>query len=56
MKVAIDYSDALIKGSEEIPKELEAYLKASNKPVLEYFSLEEFAEPYSEFYNTKVLN
>lgn len=56
MKVAIDYSDALIKGSEEIPKELEAYLKASNKPVLEYFSLEEFADPYSEFYNTKVLN
>jgi starch synthase len=56
MKVAIDYSDALIKGSEEIPKELEDYLKASNKPVLEYFSLEEFADPYSEFYNTKVLN
>jgi len=56
MKVAIDYSDALIKGSEEIPKELEAYLKASNKPVLEYFSLEDFADPYSEFYNTKVLN
>jgi starch synthase len=56
MKVAIDYSDALIKGSEEIPEELESYLKSSNKPVLEYFSLEEFAEPYLEFYNTKVLN
>ncbi|MGM5469306.1 glycogen/starch synthase [Flavobacteriaceae bacterium LMO-SS05] len=56
MKVAIDFSDALIIGSEEIPKELETYLKASNKPVLEYFPLEEFAEPYSEFYNTKVLN
>jgi starch synthase len=56
MKVAIDYSDALIKGSEETPKELEAYLKASNQPFLEYFSLEEFADPYSEFYNTKVLN
>jgi len=56
MKVAIDYSDAVIKGSEEIPKELETYLETSNKPVLEYFSLDEFAEPYSEFYNTKVLN
>lgn len=56
MKIAIDYSDALIKGSAEIPKELEDYLKASNKPVLEYFSPEEFAEPYTEFYNTKVLN
>jgi starch synthase len=56
MKIAIDHSDALIKGSAEIPKELEDYLKASNKPVLEYFSPEEFAEPYTEFYNTKVLN
>jgi len=56
MKVAIDYSDALIKGSEKIPDELETYLKSSNKPVLEYFSLEEFAEPYLQFYNTKVLN
>ena len=56
MKVAIDYSDALIKGSEEIPKELETYLEKSNKPVLEYYSLDDFSEPYSEFYNTKVLN
>jgi starch synthase len=56
MKVAIDYSDALIKGSNEIPKELEDYLKNSNKPVLEYYSLDDFAEPYLEFYNTKVLN
>jgi len=56
MKVAIDYSDALIIGSQEIPKELETYLKDSKKPVLEYFSPEEFADPYTEFYNTKVLN
>lgn len=56
MKVAIDHSNALIKGSAEIPKELEDYLKASNKPVLEYFSIDDFAEPYAEFYNTKVLN
>lgn len=56
MKVSIDYSDALIKGSQEIPKELEDYLKASNKPVLDYFSIDEFSEPYLEFYNTKVLN
>ena len=56
MKVAIDHSDALIKGSAEIPKELEDYLTASKKPVLEYFSLEDFADPYAEFYNTQVLN
>ncbi len=56
MKVAIDHSDALIKGSAEIPKELEEYLKASKKPVLEYFSLDDFADPYAEFYSTQVLN
>ena len=37
-------------------EELEAYLKASEKPVLDYFSPEEFAEPYTEFYTTEVLN
>ncbi|MEZ4801775.1 MAG: glycogen/starch synthase [Gelidibacter sp.] len=56
MKVAIDHSDALIKGSAEIPKELEDYMNASDKPVLDYFSLDDFADPYAEFYNTKVLN
>ena len=56
MKVAIDHSDALIKGSSEIPKELEDYLKASKKPVLEYFSIDDFADPYAEFYQTQVLN
>ncbi|MGJ8591221.1 MAG: glycogen/starch synthase [Aquaticitalea sp.] len=56
MKIAIDHSDALIKGSADIPKELEDYLDASKKPVLEYYSLEEFADPYAEFYKTQVLN
>lgn len=56
MKVAIDYSDALIVGSETIPSELEAHLKESDKPTLEYHTLETFAEAYTEFYNTKVLS
>ncbi len=55
MKIAIDHSDALIKGSADLPKELEDYLKASKKPVLDYFSIDEFAEPYAEFYHTQVL-
>ncbi|WP_425076620.1 glycogen/starch synthase [Psychroserpens sp. S379A] len=55
MKIAIDHSDALIKGSSDLPKELDAHLDACEKPVLEYFPIEEFAEPYTEFYNTKVL-
>lgn len=55
MKVAIDYSDAIIKGSSELPKELEDYIEASKKPFLDYFSPEDFAEPYSEFYNNTIL-
>jgi starch synthase len=56
MKVAIDYSDALIVGSEDIVEELDAYIKASNKPILEYKSKDEFGEAYTEFFNTEVLS
>ncbi len=55
MKVAIDFSDALIIGSEEIPDELSAHLKDSKKPVLEYKSKDEFSEAYTNFYNNDVL-
>lgn len=56
MKVAVDHSDALIIGSEDIPKELEEYLKDCQKPVLEYQNPDEFAEAYTKFYNTQVLS
>jgi len=55
MKVAIDNSDALIEGSAELPKDLKEYLKSSGKPVLEYKTPDEFAEPYTEFYKNDVL-
>ena len=55
MKVAIDHSDALIVGSEEIPEELSEYLKNCSKPVLSYQPKEEFAENYKEFYNSNVI-
>jgi len=56
MKVAIDYSDALIIGSETIPEDLSTYIEASNKPVLEFKSKDEFGEAYTTFFNTKVLS
>jgi len=56
MKVAIDYSDALIVGSEEIPKDLTSYIKDANKPVLEYKNRDEFGEAYTKFLNTEVLS
>ena len=56
MKVAIDNSDAIIKGSESLPSELDMYLNELTKPVLDFHSIEEFADPYTEFYKEAVLN
>ncbi|GAA4235283.1 glycogen/starch synthase [Postechiella marina] len=56
MKIAVDYSDALIVGSEEIPENLDTYIKESEKPVLEHKSKEEFGEAYTDFINTEVLS
>jgi starch synthase len=55
MKIAIDNSDAIIQGSESLDPELKKYFESADKPKLSYFSIEEFAEPYSEFYQNEVL-
>jgi len=52
---AIENSDAVIKASEELPSELLAHLKTNKKPVLEYFSVGEFEDAYSDFYLNQVL-
>ncbi len=52
---AIENSDAIIKGSEELPKELLDFLDGCNKPVLEYSSAEEFDNAYTDFYLNQVL-
>ena len=56
MKAAIDYSDALSVGSEDMPKDLETYLNASNKPILQYKNKEEFGEAYKAFFSNSVLS
>ncbi|MCB4797999.1 glycogen/starch synthase [Neotamlana laminarinivorans] len=55
MKVAIDYSDGLIVGSENIPDELNEHIKSSDKPMLEYKSRDEFGEAYTSFFNNDIL-
>lgn len=52
---AIENSDAVIKASEELPDDLLEYLKTSDKPVLDYFSADEFDSAYTEFYTNSVL-
>ena len=56
MKIAIDYSDALIVGSETIPDTLGTYLKDSKKPILEHKSRDEFGEAYTAFLNDEVVS
>ena len=51
MKVAIDSSDAVIKGSENISSEINDYLKKYKNPILDYHPIDSFAEPYMDFYN-----
>jgi len=51
MKIAIDSSDAIIKGSENISPEINAYLKKFKNPILEFHPVDSFSEPYMEFYN-----
>lgn len=50
-KLAIDYSDATIQGSENINSELESYMKDSGKPFLGYQPKETYIDAYFDFYN-----
>ncbi len=51
MKGAIDRSDAIIQGSEEINPEVLEYAKASGKPMLDYIDDENYYVAYNEFYD-----
>jgi starch synthase len=54
---AVEYSDALIKGSETVDKKIfEQVGKKLKKPVLEHTGDENFLEVYQDFYNTVLSN
>ncbi|MBT8178090.1 MAG: glycogen/starch synthase [Eudoraea sp.] len=55
LKIAVDYSDAIILASEDVPEELKTYIEKLQKPTLPYVSLQEFEEAYTNFYTTEVL-
>ncbi len=56
LKVAVDFSDAVILAAEDIPKDLQDYITNLQKPVLPYVSIQEFEDAYAQFYNAEVLN
>ena len=55
MRGAIDFSDAIIQGEEDIDKDLMKYIKDSGKPFLGYQNLDAYISTYNEFYD-KVLS
>ncbi len=55
LKVAVNFSDAVILAAEGIPKELQDHISSLQIPVLPFVPLQEFEEAYSNFYNTEVL-
>ena len=55
VKIAIENSDAVIKGSEELNDELSDAIDKLDIPVLDYQPIEGFTEAYSDFYLNKVL-
>jgi starch synthase len=51
IKAAIEYSDAIIIGSEKINPEIEKHLKTIKKPILKYQDDESYIDTYSAFYD-----
>lgn len=56
IKTAVDNSDAVVIGGDDIPEELNKYLAKLDKPVLPYTESESFAQAFQDFYSTKVLS
>lgn len=53
-RLAVEYSDAVIKGSKTINPKIEEYLNTVKKPVLEYQEEDKYIDAYSEFYDKVV--
>lgn len=54
-KSAIDFSDGIIVGSEQINSSLLSYLKKSEKPMLDFQSMDTYIDTYAGFYE-KILD
>ncbi len=56
MKTAIDYSDGIIVGSENVNKELLEYAEKSKLPMLAYQSEETYIDEFNKFYDRVLVN
>jgi starch synthase len=51
IKAAVDFSDGIIFGSQEINPELRKYVIESGKPHLEFQPMDKYIDAYSDFYD-----
>ena len=51
-KLAIDFSDGVIYGSQQINSDVDSYIKASGKPALTYQTPETYIDAYNNFYDS----
>jgi starch synthase len=56
MKAAIDYSDATIMGSPTINPEIAKYVRESERPYLEFQTMDAYISSYSDFYDEVLVN
>ena len=49
-KLGINFSDAIIKGTDDINKELEKYIRSTGKPFLDSQPKETYIDAYNDFY------
>jgi len=54
-KLAINYSDGIISGSNKLPSELQGFIEEKKLPLLEYQGNENYLDAYTNFYS-KILN
>lgn len=50
-KAAIQWSDGVILGSDDIPQDIVKFAQKKEKPVLEYCDPEQFVDNYADFYD-----
>jgi starch synthase len=55
LKIAIENSDAIVKGSEELENDITKYIEKLDVPVLDFQPQDDFSEAYTNFYLNRVL-
>lgn len=50
-KLAIQHADAIVKGSQKLHPEVEAYIEQANKLTLNYQDEDNYIDAYNDFYN-----